>query len=115
MIHDPKVSPSQIENDLQIKPSAEIYEENESSLNNQIGKWQFSNDLNIFNNAHAVVVLTEWQEYRNIEWDYAAKQMARPAWVFDSRSIVNVDLVKKAGLNLWCLGDGSQKNKKIKI
>ena len=30
---------------------------------------------------------------------------------FDSRSIVNVDLVKKAGLNLWCLGDGSQKNK----
>ena len=34
--------------------------------------------------------------------------MVKPAWVFDARSIVNVDLVKKAGINLWRLGDGRQ-------
>ena len=38
------------------------------------------------------------------------KKMAKPAWVFDSRSIVDVDLVKESGINLWCLGDGSSKD-----
>ena len=34
--------------------------------------------------------------------------MAQPAWIIDSRSIVNPIKVKEAGLNLWRLGDGSQ-------
>ena len=34
--------------------------------------------------------------------------MAHPAWIIDSRSIVNPIKVKKAGLNIWRLGDGSQ-------
>ena len=111
VIHDPKVDPLQIENDLQIKPSSEINYQNESSLNNQLGKWQFSNNLNVFENAHAVLVLTEWEEYKNIKWDYVVKKMIKPAWVFDSRSIVNVDSVKKAGFNFWRVGDGIQINK----
>ena len=34
--------------------------------------------------------------------------MVAPAWVFDSRSILDPDYVKDAGLNLWRLGDGSK-------
>ena len=34
--------------------------------------------------------------------------MAHPAWIIDSRSIVNPIKVKKAGLNIWRLGDGCQ-------
>ena len=29
---------------------------------------------------------------------------------FDARSIVNKDLVKKSGMNMWSLGDGSSKD-----
>ena len=36
--------------------------------------------------------------------------MRKPAWVFDARSIVNADLVKKSGLHMWTLGDGSSKD-----
>ena len=36
--------------------------------------------------------------------------MIKPAWVFDARSIVNVDLVKKSGMNMWSLGDGGSKD-----
>ena len=32
--------------------------------------------------------------------------MVPPAWVFDSRSIVNTEEVKDAGLNLWRIGSG---------
>ena len=105
-IHDPKVNPIQIEKDLKIKPFSEIKNETKNLVSNKNGNWRFSKKLNNFDNAHAVLVLTEWEEYRNIEWDIAIKEMVKPAWVFDSRSIVNVELVKKAGLNLWRLGDG---------
>ena len=37
------------------------------------------------------------------------KKMVKPAWVFDARSVINVEFVRKAGLCLWRLGDGSQK------
>ena len=94
---------------MQVKPSSENYCQDENYINNQLGKWRFSNNLNIFENAHAVLVLTEWEEYKSIKWDYVVKKMVKPAWVFDSRSIVNVDLVKKAGFNLWRVGDGIQK------
>ena len=55
-------------------------------------------------------MLTEWEDYKKIEWVHVEKKMARPAWLFDSRSIVDVDLVKKSGINLWSLGDGSLKS-----
>ena len=108
IIHDPKVCPEQIENDLQIKQTTEKNKNNTSFLNQKFGQWRFSNNLNIFDNAHAVIVLTEWDDYKNIEWSLAAKNMIKPSWVFDSRSIVDAEEVKKAGINLWSLGDGSQ-------
>ena len=106
-IHDPKVNPLQIEKDLEIKPITEIKNKDLNSSNNKNGNWRFCKNLNIFEGAHAVLVLTEWDEYKDIKWDCEVKKMEHPAWVFDSRSIVNNELVKKAGINLWCLGDGS--------
>ena len=110
VIHDPKVNPLQIEIDLEMKQFKEIKNENIDNSNNNYGSWTFSKHLSIFDNAHAVLVLTEWEDYKNIKWVNVEKKMAKPAWVFDSRSIVDVDLVKESGINLWCLGDGSSKD-----
>ena len=110
VIHDPKVNPLQIEIDLQIKQFSDMKNDNIDYPKNNLGNWKFSDNLNIFDNAHAVLVLTEWEDYKNIEWDYVAKKMIKPAWVFDARSIVNVDLVKNSGMNMWSLGDGSAKD-----
>ena len=55
------------------------------------------------------MILTEWEEYKYIDWHKAVKKMVKPSWVFDSRSIINAKDVKEAGINLWRLGDGSQK------
>ena len=75
-------------------------------ISSQIGQWRFSKSLNIFDSAHAILVLTEWEEYRYIEWDKVAKKMVKPSWVFDSRSITDPNQIKKSGLNLWRIGDG---------
>ena len=42
-----------------------------------------------FDNADAVVILTEWDEYSKINWKEVSKKMRKPGWVFDSRSIIS--------------------------
>ena len=104
-IHDPKVSPEQITNDLCKK-------ENKSMTNNTKnleGEWCFIKDSkNVFEGADAVVLLTEWDEYSMINWNNVSKSMRKPAWVFDARSIVMPDKISMTDLNFWRIGDGFQ-------
>ncbi|AQL29775.1 MULTISPECIES: nucleotide sugar dehydrogenase [unclassified Prochlorococcus] len=108
LIYDPKVSASQIKNDLKINPTKSLVNENTSS-NKDTGSWEHIKSIHnhqIFKNAYATIILTEWEEFKNLNWTVIAKQMVPPAWVFDSRSIVNIQEVRDAGLSLWRLGDG---------
>ena len=69
LIYDPKVNPEQIESDLKIKQKNII--NNKNYLNEQLGGWEFCKNLEIFDNAHAAVILTEWEEFKNINWEKA--------------------------------------------
>ncbi len=106
IIHDPKVYQNQIEIDLNRK----IFQNNQvddNSGNAREGNWSFANNLSsIFKDADAVVILTEWDIYKTINWDEVSKLMRRPAWVFDTRSIIKAIDIKKSGLNFWQIGDG---------
>jgi len=66
-IHDPKVRASQIEKDLK-QEQTENKEEKENKFLNKKGRWEFRENIEIFDNAHAVLILTEWEEYKNIDW-----------------------------------------------
>ena len=107
-IHDPKVDKCQIEKDLGIISS--LISDNpltDKSSDNK-GGWDYalSSDESL-NGSDASVILTEWEEYENIDWHKAKKIMRSPSWIFDARSILVTDKVKNAGLNLWRIGDGS--------
>ena len=62
--------------------------------------------IEIFNDAYAVLVLTEWSQYSSINWKEVAKKMIQPGWIFDSRSILDSEKVKESELNFWRIGDG---------
>ena len=91
-IHDPQVNINQIEKDLNSSPTIfnpKAYEKEST--------WNKVTDLySSFNNADAALILTEWNEYSNIKWSKASQRMRRPAWVFDSRSIINPEEVYKS-------------------
>ena len=107
-IHDPKVNQEQIENDLGIKESNVFNKEKNYSFE---GQWSFIKDFyKAFNDTDAVVVLTDWEEYKKINWNKASKKMRRPSWVFDARSIITPKKVNEAGLFLWRIGDGLEQN-----
>ena len=94
-IHDPKVEKNKIAKDL---PDESI-DPNTWDVLDSVEKTLF--------NTHAAVILTEWRDYSNLDWDKLAKKMIKPAWIFDARSIVDKKKVLDAGLNFWRIGDGS--------
>jgi UDPglucose 6-dehydrogenase len=100
-IHDPKVVEAQISRDLQLEPASE------SDALSGTGSWTPSTSIEAaVRGADAVLVLTEWQDYRHLNWSDLAALMRRPAWVFDARAVVDPAAVKAAGLRLWRVGDG---------
>ena len=101
-IHDPKVISEQICNDL----NASLIKEGETK--DKGNYWFRVDDITLsLKNADAVLILTEWDDYSNIDWDLASKIMRHPAWVFDARSIVDSKKIIASDLNFWRIGDGS--------
>jgi UDPglucose 6-dehydrogenase len=55
--------------------------------------------------ADAVVIVTEWNEFRNLDLAKIAKLLKSP-FFFDLRNIYHSEKVKKAGLKYFCVGRG---------
>ena len=56
--------------------------------------------------ADAVLILTDWREYRQLDWAPLASRMRRPGWVFDTRRGTNLDEAAAQGLETWEIGRG---------
>ena len=95
-IYDPKVSSERIKEDFEEFP-----------LVNQ-DAWIMSSSIpEALKDVDAVLILTAWDEFFGLDWNYLATLMRSPAWVFDARSVVKRQEIENAGLKLWKLGEGS--------
>ena len=92
-----------IENDLFESPS--IYDKN-VCLNKPNLEFQ-PNLYDAIKNADAVVLLTEWEVYKNIDWEFVSQNVRKPFWIFDTRSLLKDKNIHNLGLNIWQLGNGS--------
>ena len=107
VIYDPKVSEESIKNELKISISNLKIKNDGINKENFLDKWTYCKNIqDAYLDADALVFLTEWKEFENIDWSEVAPLMKYPAWVFDCRSIVNKIKIKNAGINLWSLGKG---------
>ena len=101
VIHDPKVATDQMARDLQQESASQV-----DALSGS-GSWARANSVeDAVMGADAVLVLTEWQHYRDLNWQALAARMRKPAWVFDARAVADPAQIKAAGLSLWRVGDG---------
>lgn len=95
------MAPAQILRDLKLEAAA-----NADAISGT-GSWGFAvSEEAAVAGADAVLILTEWRQYRVLDWNEFAGRMRRPAWVFDARAVPDPQLVRGAGLNLWLPGDG---------
>ena len=96
-VFDPKVSHEQILFDLNYL---------ESRTQAQNAKYIISNDnaYEACKNAHAIAVLTEWDEFKEYDWQKIYDSMLKPAFVFDGRNVLNADELRKIGFEYQAIG-----------
>jgi len=96
-VFDPKVSHEQILFDLNYL---------ESRTQAQNAKYIISNNnaYEACKNAHAIAVLTEWDEFKEYDWQKIYDSMLKPAFVFDGRNVLNADELRKIGFEYQAIG-----------
>ena len=94
-IYDPKVSINQIQRDLGVAP-----DEREALWKQVVAPVQACEG------ADAVLILTEWDQFKNLDWQEIASVMRRPAWLFDTRATADTQAAQSAGLQVWTVGEG---------
>ena len=55
-------------------------------------------------NAHGVCILTEWDEFKNLDYKKIYNGMQKPAFIFDGRNVINVEEVRKIGFIVYSVG-----------
>lgn len=51
-------------------------------------------------NADAIVIATEWKEFKEIDWKQVHASMNKPAFVFDGRLLVDVEKLTQIGFKV---------------
>ena len=94
-IYDPKVNPKQIEIDLDIPSSNKV----------SISSWNTSKSIiEASRDSDAIVVLTDWEQFKYVDWEEISSVMRSPSWLIDTRNIVNHEYAISSGLKVWRIG-----------
>ena len=64
----------------------------------------YDNPYEACKNAHAIAVLTEWDEFKSYDWQRIYDNMQKPAFVFDGRNILDPQEMKAIGFNFTAVG-----------
>jgi UDPglucose 6-dehydrogenase len=66
----------------------------------------YTNPMEAVHKAHAVAVLTEWDEFKTYDWEEIYANMYKPAFVFDGRNIFDVNKLATIGFQVKSIGKG---------
>jgi len=98
-IYDPQVPDEQIKYDFETEYDA------------LPDGYTFENRVSVYKDAyeackdsHAILVLTEWDEFKTLDYNKIYKNMVKPAFVFDGRNILNLSKLKKIGFQIYGIG-----------
>jgi len=80
-------------------------------LEGQLEYVKFTSDpYEAVDGAHAIAIMTEWDEYRTLDFTQIYKKMEKPAFIFDGRNILDHQKLYNIGFNVYPLGKESWKH-----
>lgn len=97
-VYDPKVSSAKVLADLN-------YLETRSVAQNQASVTSVSSAYEACQGAHALAILTEWDEFTTYDWQKIYDSMQKPAFVFDGRNILEKSEIEKIGFLYTGIGN----------
>ena len=98
-VYDPKVKRDQIISDLLVLGSF-----SKEELEERV--FTYEDALSCANQAHAVAIMTEWDEFKELDWKHVYDEMFKPAFLFDGRMLLNHDEMTGIGFQMYTLGKG---------
>jgi len=99
VVYDPKVNAEQVYADL------EYLGTHDSEFIRKQVKVVNSADQ-ACHQAHAVAIMTEWDEFKTYNWKEIYKNMMKPAFLFDGRNILDREAMKQIGFEVYAIGKG---------
>ena len=104
-IYDPKVGIDQIRKDLEYLmagPNGQLTESQEKLLNENVSVADSA--YAAADGAHAVAVMTEWDEFKEYDFDKIYNSMNKPAFMFDGRNIMDHARLTEIGFEIEGIG-----------
>lgn len=98
IVYDPKVSADQIYKDLD-------YLGTRSSEDNRRLLTVVDDPYKALQGAHAIAILTEWDEFKDYDWPKIKEGMQRPSFVFDGRKLLNSSYLRLIGYDYYAIGE----------
>lgn len=98
VVYDPKVTEEQILSDLNYLGTRNV-EENRKLIT------VVDNPMKACKDAHAIAVLTEWDEFRVLDWQEIYNNMLKPAFLFDGRRLLERKTKEEIGFEFYAIGN----------
>ena len=92
-IYDPKVEVAQIQKDLGISTDNEL-------VTYCVNAYEATKD------AHAILILTEWDEFKALDFKKIYDEMHQPAFLFDGRNLLDLETLQAIGFEASGIGKG---------
>jgi len=101
-IHDYKVSKQAISKELDLEPFTDDVTKQSTSKS-----WSFFNDVyQATKEVDAIIIITEWEDYKKIDWELIVRNLRKPSWIFDTRILLEPSYFENMDVNFWQLGLG---------
>eukprot|EP00818_Percolomonas_sp_WS_P003543 CAMPEP_0117444854 /NCGR_PEP_ID=MMETSP0759-20121206/5474_1 /TAXON_ID=63605 /ORGANISM="Percolomonas cosmopolitus, Strain WS" /LENGTH=459 /DNA_ID=CAMNT_0005236971 /DNA_START=144 /DNA_END=1520 /DNA_ORIENTATION=+ len=113
-IYDPKVPEDQIRTDLKAVMNGsyhiDVGMDGSSSKDELVEKHVeiFNDPYEAAKGAHAIVILTEWAEFKEYDYEKIAKSMVQPPFLFDGRMLLDAKKMRELGFDVTCIGKADQ-------
>jgi UDPglucose 6-dehydrogenase len=95
--YDPKVKVNQMFSDLNY-----LGTRNEEENNRHLDV--VNDPYEACKGAHAIAILTEWDEFKDYDWQRIYDNMNKPAFVFDGRMLLDGEKMKEIGFKYYVIG-----------
>ena len=96
-VFDPKVTGTQMLSDLNGLNTRSELENDEFLINHK-------DPYEALYGAHAVAIITEWDEFKTYDWQKIYDGMNKPAFIFDGRNIMDKNKLEKIGFQVKFIG-----------
>ncbi len=96
-VYDPKVPEAQVYIDMN-------YLGTRDKAANEEGINVLQDPYKACEGAHAIAVLTEWDEFKEYDWQHIYDNMLKPAFVFDGRRLLDGEKLSEIGFKYQTIG-----------